>query len=165
MSSLVPRHPLFFALQLAFSIIHRSGRHSAFPLPCIILNANRRTKKCGRPGNEATLCLWTERQQCTNWKLVKLPFLKTRTKLSIAMHSLPRPQATPRFYLAAMEKNREKAWDQNCITDRKWWTRLVRRDAVLIPGLLLIFLHGCEIKTGSGLEMRLMHSHISLTYL
>jgi len=25
----------------------------------------------------------------------------------------PRPQATPRFYLAAVEKNWEKAWDQN----------------------------------------------------
>ena len=23
-------------------------------------------------------------------------------------------------------KNREKAWDQNYVTDRKWWTRLVR---------------------------------------
>ena len=28
----------------------------ALPPPCIILNANRRTKKWGRPGNEATLC-------------------------------------------------------------------------------------------------------------
>ena len=26
----------------------------------------------------------------------------------------------------AVEKNREKAWDQNYVTDRKWWTRLVR---------------------------------------
>jgi len=25
-----------------------------------------------------------------------------------------------------MEKNREKAWDQNYVMDRKWWTRLVR---------------------------------------
>ena len=41
----------------------------------------------------------------------------------------PCPQATPRFYLAAMEKNREK----------------------VIP----IFLHGCEIKSGSGLGTRL----------
>ena len=32
----------------------------------------------------------------------------------------------PRFYLASMEKNREKAWDQNYVMDRKWWTRLVR---------------------------------------
>ena len=36
------------------------------------------------------------------------------------------PQATPRFYLGAVEKNWEKAWDQNYVTDRKWWTRLVR---------------------------------------
>ena len=28
-------------------------------------------------------------------------------------------------------------------------------DVVLIPGLLLIFLHGCKIKSGSGLETRL----------
>ena len=28
-------------------------------------------------------------------------------------------------------------------------------DAVLIPGLLPIFLHGCEIKSGSGLGTRL----------
>ena len=26
------------------------------------------------------------------------------------------PQATPRFYLAAMEKNQEKAWGQNYVT-------------------------------------------------
>ena len=32
------------------------------------------------------------------------------------------PQA-PRFYLAAMEKNWEKAWYQYYVTDRKWWTR------------------------------------------
>ena len=31
--------------------------------------------------------------------------------------------ATPRFYLAAVEKNREKAWYQYYITDQKWWTR------------------------------------------
>ena len=69
-----------------------------------------------------------------------------------------------------MEKNREKAWDQNYVTDQKWWTRLVCnvdsvctkwvhhfpvRDVVLIPGLLPIFLHGCEIKSGSGLGTRL----------
>ena len=29
------------------------------------------------------------------------------------------------------------------------------RDAVLIPGLLPIFLHGCEIKSGRGLGTRL----------
>ena len=37
---------------------------------------------------------------------------------------VPRPLAL-RFYLAAMEKNQEKAWDQYYVTDRKWWTRLV----------------------------------------
>ena len=63
--SLVPRPPPFFVLRFVFSIIHGSGRacsiiHGsrrahALPLPCIILNANRRTKKQGRPGNEATV--------------------------------------------------------------------------------------------------------------
>ena len=28
----------------------------------------------------------------------------------------PHPQAPPRFYLAAMEKNQEKAWEQNYVT-------------------------------------------------
>ena len=26
----------------------------------------------------------------------------------------------------AMEKNQEKAWDQNYVTDWKWWTQSVR---------------------------------------
>ena len=41
-------------------------------------------------------------------------------------YQLARPQTTPRFYLAAVEKNRDKAWDHCYIMDRKWWTRLVR---------------------------------------
>ena len=58
-----------------------------------------------------------------------------------------------------MEKNRKKACDQNYVTDRKWWTRLVRnvdgpplpvRGVVLIPGLFPILLHVCEIKSGRG---------------
>ena len=51
-SSLVPRPSPFFVLRFAFSIIHGSGRaHSrALPLPCIILNANRRTKNGGGLG-------------------------------------------------------------------------------------------------------------------
>ena len=28
-------------------------------------------------------------------------------------------------------ENREKAWDQNYVTDRKWWTRLVRTESTL----------------------------------
>ena len=74
-----------------------------------------------------------------------------------------------------MEKNREKAWDQNYVTERKWWTWLVHnvdlvctnrvlvRDVVLIPGLLPIFFHSCEIKSGSGLGMRLTGSYIYLS--
>ena len=37
----------------------------------------------------------------------------------------PLPQATPGFYLAAVEKNREKAWGHCYATGWKWWTRLV----------------------------------------
>ena len=43
----------------------------------------------------------------------------------------PRPQAPPRFHLAAMEKNQEKAWDQNYVTDRKWWTRFVLTESTI----------------------------------
>ena len=47
-TSLVPRPPPLFILQFIFSIIHGSGRTANFslalPFPCIILNANRRTK-------------------------------------------------------------------------------------------------------------------------
>ena len=59
--SLVPRPPPFF-VRFAFSIIHGSGRawKRALPLPCIILNANRRTKKKrGRPGNKASSVMRT----------------------------------------------------------------------------------------------------------
>ena len=50
---------LFLVLWFAFSIIHGSGRASknifrTVPLPCIILNANQRTKNGGRPENKAT---------------------------------------------------------------------------------------------------------------
>ena len=51
-----PGHPHFFVLWFVFSIIHRSGRtaekfFAALLLPCIILNANQRTRMVGRPGN------------------------------------------------------------------------------------------------------------------
>ena len=51
-------------------------------------------------------------------------------------------------------------------TDQKWWTRFHNDGNVtyMIPGLLLIFLHSCKIKSGSGLEMRLKkHPRISKT--
>ena len=38
------------------------------------------------------------------------------SKFMVASACLPRPQETPRFYLAAVEKNREKAWDQTMQT-------------------------------------------------
>jgi len=86
-------------------------------------------------------------------------------------------QATPRFYLAAVDKNQEKASDYYYVTDLKWWTRLVRNVdlvrtnrvhhfrsmTVMIPGLLPIFLHGCNIKSGSSLEMRLNIYHLLST--
>ena len=40
----VLRPPSFF-VRFAFSTIHGSPFFTALPLPCIILNANRRTKK------------------------------------------------------------------------------------------------------------------------
>ena len=46
---------------------------------------------------------------------------------------VPRP-LPDRFYLAAVEKNQEKAWDQNYITDQKWWTRLVQTESTLLRG-------------------------------
>ena len=78
--SLVPMPPPIFVLWFAFSILHGNRRHSengeapdvafdvislpgrprfslCLPLPCIILNANRRTKNRGRPWNEARLRL------------------------------------------------------------------------------------------------------------
>ena len=39
--------------------------------------------------------------------------------------------STPRFYPAAVEKNREKAWDQNYVTKRKWWTPLVQTESTI----------------------------------
>ena len=45
--------------------------------------------------------------------------------LVIAWYMYPRPQATPRFYLTAAKKNREKAWDRYYFTDQKWWTPLL----------------------------------------
>ena len=88
-SSLILRPLPFFVLQFVFSIIHGSGRHSALPRPCTILNANRRTKNrgglgtrlycvCGQKDNRIlTGSLWN----CLFWKT------HTETKLSIAMHS------------------------------------------------------------------------------
>ena len=60
--------------------------------------------------------------------------------LTIELASSPGPSQilSPRFYLAAVEKNWEKAWDQNYVTDRKWWTWLVRNVATI--DLVLEFL-------------------------
>ena len=51
--------------------------------------------------------------------------LDVRTVLN-ALHKAP-----PRFYLTAMEKHREKAWDQNYVMDWKWWTLLVQSESML----------------------------------
>ena len=62
------------------------------------------------------------------------------------LHSLvPRPLLD--FILQLWQKNREKAWDHYYVTDWKWWTRFHN-------GLLPIFLHSYEIKSGSGLGTR-----------
>ena len=53
---------------------------------------------------------------------------------------------TPRFYLAAMEKNWEKTWDQNYVTDRKWWTRFVLTEPTISsPDLGSKLHHGPEM--------------------
>ena len=55
--SLVPRSPRFCSSVFAsFSIIHGRGSGGAPPLPCIILNENRRTKNRGGLGTR--LCNW-----------------------------------------------------------------------------------------------------------
>ena len=47
------------------------------------------------------------------------------TVTAVSSSLVPRPH--PDFISQpAMEKNREKAWEQNYVMDRKWWTRLVR---------------------------------------
>ena len=63
----------------------------------------------------------------------------------------------------------EKKSGEGLVMDRKWWTWSVCNvdsvctnrvhpfpvhDVLLIPGLLLIFLHGCEIKSGRDLGTR-----------
>ena len=70
-----------------------------------------------------------------------------------------------------MEKHREKAWDQNYVMDRKWWTRLVQTESTIsgpwswrsfdprpspnFSPWLRDFLHGYKIKSGRGLGTRL----------
>ena len=48
----------------------------------------------------------------------------TLSKAHFPISLVPRP--LPDFYLAAVEKNREKSWEQNLRHNQKWWTRLVR---------------------------------------
>ena len=103
---------------------------------------------------------------CCSWSGLLHITLRTIENSSL----VPRP--LPRFYLAAVKKNREKAWDQNYVTDWKWWTRLYKQSPRYVltestisglwrsfdprpAGLLPIFLHGCKIKSGRGLGTRL----------
>ena len=71
------------------------------------------------------------------------------------------PRSLQDFIHTAVEKNWEKAWDHCYVMSRKWWTGLVTSppflvcDVAMFPGLLPIFLHGCEIKSGSVLGTRL----------
>ena len=52
--------------------------------------------------------------------------IATSSLLLLSYPTQPHPQAPPRFYPVAVEKNREKAWDHRYVTGRKWWTRLVQ---------------------------------------
>ena len=61
-----------------------------------------------------------------------------------------------------MEKNWEKPWDHCYVTGQKWWTRFVLTMSTISgqwrrndPRPSSDFLHGCEMKPGSGLGMRL----------
>ena len=71
------------------------------------------------------------------------------------------PRSLQDFIHTAVEKNWEKTWDHCYVMGRKWWTGLVPSppflvcDVAMFPGLLPIFLHGCEIKSGSVLGTRL----------
>ena len=63
----------------------------------------------------------------------------------------PHPQSPPRFYLAAMEKNWEKGWDQKLhhgpeMVDSvyKQSPPFLVRDVALIPGFLPIFLQAAR---------------------
>ena len=53
------------------------------------------------------------------------------TILALLTGVQPHPQVIPRFYLAAVGKNREKAWDHYYVTDWRWWTRLVQTKSTL----------------------------------
>ena len=46
--------------------------------------------------------------------------------LAVKLASSPGPSQ-----LIAVEKYREKAWDQNYVTDWKWWTRLVQTESTI----------------------------------
>ena len=70
-STLFEHGPLPPYVHLASTRRHSRDRFSqafpvfrALPLPCIILNENRRTKNGGRPGNEATSFLHTSISIC-----------------------------------------------------------------------------------------------------
>ena len=54
-----PGFPHFFDLGFSFSIIHRSGRVAAVPLPCVTLNINRRTET-GESWNKVTYYVHTQ---------------------------------------------------------------------------------------------------------
>ena len=56
----------------------------------------------------------------------KSNYEKLMTSLPPCYYTVASSPGHSRFYLAAVEKNRETAWDHCYVTDRKWWTRLVR---------------------------------------
>ena len=71
--------------------------------------------------------------------------------------------ATPRLYLTAVEKIGSRPGIITMSQNRNGGHGLYKpsppfpvRDVLMIPGLLPIFLHGCEIKSGSGLGTRLL---------
>ena len=111
---------------------------------------------------------WTIRQCKPPWQTnhhnLNLWISNIKSKLSINTYLeyslVPRP--LPDFISQPWRKIRRR-WDQNYVMDRKWWTWFVLIESTisglwhsLIPGLLPIFLHGCEITSGRGLGTRLL---------
>ena len=69
-----------FYLPFAFTIIHRSEIFVNLPIPCIIVNANGRSKR-GRPGTEAT----SYTHVCTPCKLGLHVLAETRFTLAFVL--------------------------------------------------------------------------------
>ena len=70
---------------------------------------------------------WTGLVDWTGGLTLKITYASNEIQMLIGLHDVPQnnlllslvPRPLPDF-ISAVEKNREKAWDQNCVTDRIW---------------------------------------------